>query len=158
LKKWIFGIVLLFVIGYGYYLFSLTVGNNTRDKSYENAQAIAYNNVGLQKPIDFYMYRGKEKWDVITGKNRNGTNIAVWIPLDKKNKVFSLPLKSGISKDEALEVLKQKREPYQIIHTKLGFENGTPLWEITYMNVRDKLCYFYVDFRSGDWLKSFDNL
>ena len=158
MKKWIFGVVLLLIVGYVYYLFSLIEGNNSRDKAFESAQSIAYNYVGLQNPKDFYMYRGKEDWDVITGENRNGTKIAVWVPLNKKNKTFSLPLKSGIKKEEALEVLKQNREPFKIIHTKLGCDKDTPLWEITYLNVRDKLCYFYVDFRTGEWLKSYDNL
>jgi uncharacterized protein YpmB len=158
LKKWIYGIVMLLVIAYGYYLYTLSAGNSSLNKAYEDAQLIAYNETGLQKPSDFYMYRGKEKWDVITGKNRNGTMVAIWIPLDKNSKIFALPLKSGITKDQALEVLKQQREPFQIIHTKLGCEQGIPLWEITYKNVKDKLCYFYVDFNSGKWLKSYDNL
>lgn len=158
MKKWIYSAVLLLVLGYGYYFISLSEGNTVRNKAFENAQSIAFNDNGMQNTKDFYLYRGNEKWDVITGKNSNGTMVAVWIPLDKKSKVFSLPLKSGISKDKAIEVLKQNREPFQIIHTKLGCERGTPLWEITYTNVRDKLCYFYVDFNSGKWFKSYDNL
>ena len=65
LKKWIYGLVILFIAGYGYYFFSLSGGNNPRDAAFKNAESVSYNAVGLNNPKDFYMYRGNEKWDVI---------------------------------------------------------------------------------------------
>ena len=111
----------------------------------------------LVKADDFQMYHGLETYYIVKGKNRAGTSIYVWIP-EKEGKIIVRKVKDGVSKEEAINKLKEEKNPKKIISVRLGMEKNIPLWEIYYRTEGNLINYYYVDFKTGEWLKKIENL
>ncbi|MBY0122619.1 DUF5590 domain-containing protein [Bacillus sp. S/N-304-OC-R1] len=111
----------------------------------------------LEKAKDFKVYHGQETYYIVKGKNRSGTNIYVWIP-EKEGQIIVRKVSDGVSKEDAINKLKEEKHPKEIISVRLGMEKNIPLWEIYYRTDGDLINYYYVDFKSGEWLKKIENL
>jgi uncharacterized protein YpmB len=118
---------------------------------------LAKEKVELSEVEDFHIYHGTETVSVLEGKNKKGENIIVWIP-EKSKKVIWDKRKNGISKEDAVQRLLEEKSPKKIISVKLGMENSIPLWEIYYRSENNLINYYYVDFKTGEWLKKIENL
>jgi uncharacterized protein YpmB len=118
---------------------------------------LAKEKVELNEVEDFHIYHGTETVNVIEGKNKKGENIIVWIP-EKSKKVMWDKRKNGISEEDAVQRLLEEKNPKKIISVKIGMENNIPLWEIYYRSENNLINYYYVDFKTGEWLKKIENL
>ena len=67
-------------------------------------------------------------------------------------------LTEGITKQQALAVLKDEAQVSKVLHAKLGFEEAGVVWEISYVNDSDDLNYVYILFEDGQWWKRILNL
>lgn len=123
----------------------------------EKAVALAKDKVNLSEVEDFHLYHGTETVSVIEGLNNKGEKIIVWVP-EKSKKVMVDKVKNGISREEAIERLLAEKNPKKIISVKLGMEKNIPLWEIYYRSENNLINYYYVDFKTGEWLKKIENL
>ncbi|UQX54599.1 hypothetical protein M5V91_01655 [Cytobacillus pseudoceanisediminis] len=71
----------------------------------------------------------------------------------KKGKIVTLKESEGISRNEAINRLKQEKNAAEIMSVRLGMEKNIPLWEIHYRSGSDLINYYYIDFKTGEWLK-----
>ncbi len=145
------------MIGLGVYLYIYHAADETRREAYAQAEKIGTKEAGLTKFDKFYMFNGSESWHVITGTDQSGEEIGVWIS-QKDGTVHTYPLSKGISSNQAIAEVSKTKTIKTIQHAMLGMEKEKPLWEITYLNEKDQLCYSYIDFVSGEWIKNFDNI
>lgn len=106
---------------------------------------------------DFHLYHGQETYYVVKGKNENGTNLYAWIP-EKEGRIIVRKQSDGVSKQEAIDKLLEEKNPQEIISVRLGMEKNIPLWEIYYRSEGNLINYYYVDFKTGEWLKKIENL
>ncbi|WP_066294383.1 cell wall elongation regulator TseB-like domain-containing protein [Bacillus sp. FJAT-29937] len=111
----------------------------------------------LWKAEDFQLYHGLETYYVIKGVNKAGTSIYVWVP-EKEGQIIVRKVTDGVSKQEAINKLKEEKNPKKIISVRLGMEKNIPLWEIYYRTEGNLINYYYVDFKTGEWLKKIENL
>lgn len=111
----------------------------------------------LVEAEDFTLYNGQDTYYVIKGKDDSGTGIYVWVP-EKEGKIIVRKQADGITKQEAINKLKEEKDPQEIISVRLGMLKDFPVWEIYYRSNGDLINYYYVDFKSGDWLKKIENL
>jgi uncharacterized protein YpmB len=94
---------------------------------------------------------------VIEGKNKKGEKIITWIPL-KTKQVVVLKASSGLSKEQAIKKLEETKSPKKIISVRLGMEKMIPFWEIYYLSDNNLINYYYINFKTGEWLKKIENL
>lgn len=123
----------------------------------KKAVQIAMEETELTKAEDFYLYNGQETYYVLKGKNEKGTNIYVWIP-EKEGRIIVRKQSDGASEKEVVSKLLEEKNPKEIISVRLGIEDNRPLWEIHYRSEGNLINYYYVDFETGEWRKSIENL
>lgn len=123
----------------------------------EKAVAIAGKEVQFSQIDDFHIYNGNESVYVIEGKNKKGEKIITWIP-EKTKKVIVLKASSGLSKQQAIKRLEETKSPKKIISVRLGMEKMIPFWEIYYISDNNLINYYYIQFKTGEWLKKIENL
>jgi uncharacterized protein YpmB len=157
MKKIILFLVLFIVIGIGVFIKVYANAQEPLNTAEEKAVSLAKEKVEFDEIEDFHIYHGTETVHVLEGKNKKGENIIVWIP-EKSKKVIWEKRKNGISKEGAVQRLMDEKGPKKIISVKLGMENNIPLWEIYYRSENNLINYYYVDFKTGEWLKKIENL
>ncbi|WP_404355325.1 DUF5590 domain-containing protein [Cytobacillus firmus] len=157
MKKILWGIIILIVISIGAGSFIYLNSTKPVRAAESKAVEIAKQETDLSEAEDFNLYHGAETFYVIEGKDHDGTSIYVWVP-EKKGKIVSLKQSDGISKNEAINRLKQEKNAAEIVSVRLGMEKNIPLWEIHYRSGSNLINYYYIDFKTGEWLKKIENL
>ncbi|RFU65511.1 peptidase [Peribacillus glennii] len=156
MKKWLIGtaVALLFVAGIiaGAYMNALGPKKDAAQDAFRAAKEAS----GLVTMDDFFIYNGKDSYNVVVGKTAGGEKQAVWLPNDANKKPFTANYDAGKSKNEILKIA--GKNPKEIISIKLGMENNTPLWEITYLDSSNRYNYDYYDFKTGEWLKYYRSI
>jgi len=148
--------VLVVLLGLFFYGKTYYDANKPKRIAFSEAQQIASNEYAMKQFDQFYYYSGNEAWNVITGKNEDNQAIGVWISRTSDG-TKSLPL-DGLTEQEAIGKLQANKDVGKIKKIVLGMEDDEPLWEITYLNAKDYLCYYYVDYYTGEMLRSYDNV
>jgi uncharacterized protein YpmB len=157
MKKIILFLVLFIVIGVGVFIKVYANAQEPLKTAEEKAVTLAKEKVEFDAVEDFHIYHGTETVNVLEGKNKKGDDIIVWIP-EKSKKVIWEKRKNGITKEDAVQRLMDEKSPKKIISVKLGMENNIPLWEIYYRSENNLINYYYVHFKTGEWLKKIENL
>jgi uncharacterized protein YpmB len=157
MKKIILFLALFIAICVGVFVKVYASAQEPLNAAEEKAVSLAKGKVELSEVEDFHIYHGTETVSVLEGKNKKGENIIVWIPA-KSKKVIWDKRKNGISKEDAVQRLLEEKSPKKIISVKLGMENNIPLWEIYYRSENNLINYYYVHFKTGEWLKKIENL
>ena len=112
----------------------------------------------LETVADFQIYNGNETVYVIDGKDKEGTDIFVWVP-EGDGPIIAKKQSEGISREQALQRLQANKDPHKIMSVRLGMEKNIPLWEISYRSEGDLLNYYLLDFETGEKeLKIIENL
>ncbi|WP_462405343.1 cell wall elongation regulator TseB-like domain-containing protein [Gracilibacillus sp. Marseille-QA3620] len=158
MKKVIWSIIILLLIGIGLLVQAIYAGDHDKQNAKEKAVKTATETANLTETADFYLYNGNETWSVVTGVNDEGKKVGVWIPDNKKEESKVLALSEGLSEKEAISLVKNKKKVKKIMAANLGMENGTALWEVIYKNNDDLYGYYYLNFKTGDLIRNYDNL
>jgi uncharacterized protein YpmB len=116
-----------------------------------------------QKAMDEYFikhinhitfYHGKKDYHVVDASLENGRHVFLWIPDKKGGRYLMRDVSDGYSKSEILNAFKSHVPYKKIISIRLGLEDDTPVWEITYIDNDGSYVFSYYDFETGDSIKS----
>lgn len=159
MKKWIWisSILIIVIIGFviNIYINALEPAKEARVK----AEEIALAETEIKTITDFSIYNGSSSYYVVKGTDKSGEKLVAWISeKEKDRKIIVIKEKDGITRDEAVQTLHENKNPEKIMTVKLGVENNIPLWEIYYRSKDDLINYYYIDFKTGEWLKDIQNL
>ncbi|QED48405.1 cell wall elongation regulator TseB-like domain-containing protein [Cytobacillus dafuensis] len=157
MKKIIIIFLIILAVGLGSGIFVYLKAVEPVKAAEKKAIEIALKETRLKEVDDFQLYNGQETYYVLKGKDKNGTALYVWIP-ENEGRIIVRNVKDGVTKQEALNKLKEEKNPKEIISIRLGIENNIPLWEIYYRTEGDLINYYYVDFETGKWRKNIENL
>ncbi|RUL55501.1 MULTISPECIES: DUF5590 domain-containing protein [Lysinibacillus] len=129
------------------------------NKIEKQAEELAVSSGKLEKVSDSYVYNGNKPYVTVFGEDENGKQKAIFVPVSlEENSIQEVFLQDGITKDQALSVLNNEVKAKEILHTKLGYEEVGPVWEITYTSDSENLNYVYILFEDGEWWKRILNL
>jgi uncharacterized protein YpmB len=157
MKKWIIIFILMVLVVSGIFMGIYVRAFSPVKSAQAKAVAIAERKVQFSQIDHFHIYNGNETVYVIEGKNKKGEKIITWIPL-KTKQVIVEKAKSGLSKEQAIKKLEETKSPKKIISVQLGMENNIPFWEIYYLSDNNLINYYYIHFKTGEWLKKIENL
>jgi uncharacterized protein YpmB len=157
LKKWIF--IGIGIIGCIILLFSVVYLNALKplDLAEEKAVAAAKKKVELTEIQDVQIYNGNETYYILKAKNNKKQNVIVWVS-EKNGKVLVSKSSEGITQQQAVNKLLEEESPQKIISVKLGMIKNRQCWEIYYISHNNLINYYYVDFKTGDWLRKIENM
>jgi uncharacterized protein YpmB len=157
LKKWIFigiGMVLLIVV------FFANVYLNAIDPvkiAEKKAVAAAKEKVGISSVQDVQIYNGNETYYILKAKDKKNINIIAWVP-EKGGNVIIRKASEGISQQEAIDRLFQEKDPKEIVSVRLAILKNRECWEIHYLSHNNLINYYYIDFKTGEWLRKIENM
>ncbi|KYD09237.1 DUF5590 domain-containing protein [Heyndrickxia sporothermodurans] len=146
MKKWIIGLCLLLLIVLGFSVNVYYQSTKPINKAESLAKKKAKEKANLVSMDQFYVYNGKESYYITVGKQKNGEKIAVWIPEKNSERVTIEKMSDGLSKQDAINKLKEKETPKKILGSRLGMLNNEPVWEISYLDQSSRLNYAYIYF------------
>lgn len=125
----------------------------------QKAEQFAMDTKALAVVEDSYVYNGNKPYVTVFGVDEYGKEKAIFVPMSlDENSMQEVFLAEGITKDEALKRFRNETAAKEILHTKLGFEQPGPVWEITYISESGSLNYVYLIHEDGQWWKRILNL
>jgi len=164
MKKWfVFSFILLIIIiiSGSIYVYMNTTKPITNDERKFIELAKEHGDLVEDISIDWFHYI--DAYSVITGKDRNGREMIVWI--NKKNdNVFTEEARKGQSREDIIDMLNNGQidglsnqdTPKEYIHVKLGMYEESPIWEVTYIDQRDRYTFLYLDFYTGKLFRKYN--
>lgn len=150
MKKWLIlvvGVILVVV------LFSLTVYKqvqNNKTEGFSEAIEKALEATSLVEVNETSTYSRNESFVVIDGLDEDGNEIYVFVP-DEDGEMIEIDAEDGITAEDAIQIVENDQKVSKILSTQIGIEDEKPLWEITYLDDKERLVYYYLDFKTGDY-------
>ncbi|PLR77169.1 peptidase [Bacillus sp. V3-13] len=157
MKKWIIIITICFLILIGLAANVYLNAVKPVKAAEEKAAAIANAKTDLQSMEDFSIFNGDETYYVVKGINSKNEKTIVWIP-EKGGKILERKEAKGISREEAIEKVREEKDPEKILSVRLGIIEKQPAWEIYSQSDGGLINYYYLDFDTGEWLTIIENL
>ena len=157
MKKW-------FLIGFGILILIIVFFTNTYltsidpiKKAEKKALSAAKKRVEISSVQDLQIYHGNETFYILRAKNDKNTDIIVWVP-EKGENVVVKKASEGISQQEAIDKLIQEENPKKIVAVRLAMLKSRQCWEIYYLSHNNLINYYYIDFKTGEWLRKIENM
>lgn len=148
----VFGIIFLAVLLFSAGIFKSALAQ--KEEGHETAAAAAKEKTNLTDAEKVETFVGKQKYYVVTGTDKHGKDMYVWVPADKKAKILSKKASDGISSGKAAKIVRDEGLVSKLNGVHPARENNVPLWEVTYINKSGQYSFSYVDFTSGKILKN----
>lgn len=160
MKKWLFFTMLLlfgFLIWQGYVFFQNVL--EPQKLQADKAANIIKRTYDVKEIHKITNYSGLSKsFQVAEVTTAADQKVYIWVS-DNGKETFIMNVKEGLSKEEVLEDLKAKENPKQIIRVTPGLEgsknNRLPVWEIVFLDQKNRYTFYYVNLRTGEYLQSY---
>lgn len=104
-----------------------------------------------------YVYSSAQKAVTVIGTDSEGKFKAVFVPMSGQE-IAETDLEGKITPQEARGIALQDMDVKEILHTKLGMENETAVWEVVFLTKNNKLNYVYISAADGSIWKRILNL
>ncbi|WP_034550021.1 DUF5590 domain-containing protein [Carnobacterium funditum] len=155
------GIISLLTITMGIVIiFSVFIYTKSRQplmQAREETTKIAQESSNLMTVNKFYWYNNKQTYFSVSGVNKKEESMMVIVE-QKGGKVIVLNPGEFISENEAKKIAYTEMKPKKMLETRIGLENGIPVWEVTYEQKNGKLGYYIVTAKDGKWVKDIKNI
>lgn len=160
MKNWlIFGVVFILSLSLVISVLVFWKSDAPFSEMEQQAESLALETKALATVSSSYVYHGNKPYITVFGLDENGREKAVFVPINMDERSMQqVLLETGVSEQQAIDVLQQEASVEKILHVKLGFEEPGVVWEITYISDTDKLNYVYILFEDGQWWKRILNL
>ncbi|MBN8190715.1 DUF5590 domain-containing protein [Bacillus sp. NTK074B] len=158
MKKVITIVVVLFiVIGVTSSVLIYQISRDPLDQEADMALKRVADETAIVKVENTSFYNGSKSYVVVTGENNTKEKLIAWVP-KKKGDIVEKKWADGITKDQAINKLKDEKKPKELLSVRLGYESVGPVWEMTYLDQQDNLNYYYLLFSTGEWWRKIENL
>lgn len=157
MKKWYWILLLGSIVLIGIVVKIYLNAVEPMQEAESRAVSIAKEETEITDITEFSLYHGSNSYYVVQGTDKDGKKLIAWIP-EKGGKIMVSAAQDGITESEAIDILYEKTSPEKIIDVRLGIEKNIPLWEIYYRTSNDKINYYYIDFETGEEVRSIMNL
>ncbi|RRK11081.1 hypothetical protein D1831_04510 [Lactiplantibacillus garii] len=124
----------------------------------KTAYSLAVSKGKLKTTTGFSQYNGDQSYYAVTGTNSKNVPVYAVINTNKKHQTTVVKQSAGISRTKALRKVWSKRNPSKVIKATLGKYDGEVVWEITYLNQKNNLCYEVLQYSNGSQIKSIMNI
>ncbi|MCP8968785.1 cell wall elongation regulator TseB-like domain-containing protein [Ectobacillus ponti] len=148
MKKWVAACIATAALLAAY---AMNIYNETMSQKIpggNKAVAAAEDKAALVKVSNVDYYHGKSSYAVVQGTDDAGEEWIVFVP-EGKGKTLMYMANEGISKRQARQMVTKEEQPREIINVKLGAEDETPLWVVTYIDQENRYAYYYMRFKDG---------
>ncbi|WP_422123396.1 DUF5590 domain-containing protein [Planococcus sp. X10-3] len=135
----------------------LILGNKPFSDVEKNAIAQVTGENLLTEVNRSYVYSNDQKSVTVIGTDGEGKLKAVFVPINGQE-MSETELTGKITAQEARGIALDDMEVKEVLHTKLGMENETAVWEVVFLTKNDKINYVYISAADGTIWKRILNL
>lgn len=135
----------------------LILGNKPFSDAEKDAIAMVKDENLLSDVSRSYVYSSAQRSVTVIGTDGEGRLKAVFVPLSGQE-LSEAELEGMITAQEARGIAVNDMDLKEILHTKLGMENETVVWEVVFITENGKMNYVYIDATEGTILKRILNL
>lgn len=128
-----------------------------RIQARHEAVAMAKKYANLTHEQQFYIYNRQTTYYTVAGTNKKGQKIYVVIP-KKGNQVNILAQNKGITADQAVQISKKHPQFKHLLNVGLGYYQDIPVWEVSYENKQNNLCFDLISYKDGKMIKAIQNI
>ena len=136
-------------------IFYLSQSERLRAK--DLAVEIAAQKVQFTKITDFYWFNTEETYYSLAGITTEGQQLYAIVSPDKKE-VTILQQDAVINEQEARSITKQAKHTDEILEARLGMIKDEPVWEVNYRTKNQRIGYYYISAKNGQWIKDIENI
>lgn len=157
MKKFIIGLAVLmgvFIVGS---IFVYQQSQAPYASAREESIAYVRERTDLTQPEEFYWYNGSETYFTVIGLTSDDEDM-IYIVRQNGGRIQSIPVSETVTKEEAIQQTRSNRSPDKILNATIGMFDDTPIWEISYRNENGRLGYYLIDLKTGEWLRTIDNI
>ncbi|HSJ37746.1 MAG TPA: DUF5590 domain-containing protein [Planococcus sp. (in: firmicutes)] len=104
-----------------------------------------------------YVYSSEQRSVTVIGRDSEGKLKAIFVPMSGQE-LSETELEGKVTAQEARGIALKDMEVKEVLHTKLGMENETAVWEVVFLAKNDKLNYVYISASDGSIWKRILNL
>lgn len=141
-------------------VFSIFLFNTSRQplkQAKAEAVKIAKETAGMETADTFYWYNNEETYFSVSGTNKKKEKLLVIVE-QKGGKVLTLKQGEFISEQAAKKIVWETKKPAELLETRVGIEEGIPVWEVAYKQKNGRLGYYVVTAKEGKWVKDIENI
>ena len=110
-----------------------------------------------EKITDFYWFNTEETYYSLAGITTEGQQMYAIVSPDKKE-VTVLQQDAVINEQEARSITKQAKNTDEILEARLGMIKDEPVWEVNYRTKNQRIGYYYISAKNGQWIKDIENI
>ncbi|GAA0353994.1 DUF5590 domain-containing protein [Alkalibacterium iburiense] len=157
MKKFIIGLVVLMSVLIVGSIYIYQQAHAPYASAKEESIAYVTDRTDLTQPDEFYWYNGSETYFTVKGLTSNNEEM-IYIVRQNGGNILSIPAEETLSKEEAIQQVKSQKNPEKILNATIGMIDGRPIWEISYRNENRRLGYYIIDLKTGEWMRTIDNI
>ncbi|GAA3188685.1 DUF5590 domain-containing protein [Lentilactobacillus kefiri] len=120
-------------------------------------ETIAKKYAGLRDVNSFYTSNLGKTYYSVSGIDNKNKNVFV-IVAKKGGTVTVINSSSGISEQQAKDVIQRQKHPSKFNGIGLTLIKSKPYWVASYMNSKGRLCFTTISFKNGQIYKSIENI
>jgi uncharacterized protein YpmB len=147
-------VVAMLIIAVWVFTFTYNSAREQYLDGHEKSKQLAIEKGKLSSIDEIETFYGQIKYHILSGENKQGERVYVWVPQTKKNQeVIVKKQSSGINEKEAISKVNQEYNPSEIMDVNLGMDEGIPIWEVKYKDQSDRYTFDFVNFNDGKIVK-----
>ena len=153
-KTIVLGTIIIFIFSlFAFYSYVKAPQKQAQRQAYALAKKYAH----VTKPTAFYWYNRDKTYFTVAGTNNEKEKVYVIIS-KKGNKINIYAQNKGITATKAQSIVTKLRKPKKIFKVALGLKDNEVVWEVSYRNAYNRLCYDLISFKDGTILKTIQNI
>ncbi|WP_246942122.1 hypothetical protein [Bacillus pinisoli] len=154
MRKWIVFLIVIIIISVWTTIDTYRSAHTYRNQITEKATATVKKQEPGLSVNEVSFYNGTKAYTIIYGTVDEQEQIFC-VPSEQEDEIIVVNPKKGITANEAINILKNDRNPVEIKSINLGIEQNVPIWEIIYVDQKNRYSYYYVTFKDGEFIKRY---
>lgn len=154
MKKWILisaSLLLAIMIGWGSWIYYSAV--SASDQIVNQLVTKAKQQYQLQHIKKVTYYHGTYPYHVIKAVNADSQTVYIWLS-EKHDVSLVRRAEQGWTQEQVKKHFLVNYQPKQLIDIRLGVEDQTPVWQITFVDAKDNYTFRYIRFADGLWYQT----
>lgn len=149
------GVLFVLILG-SYSLFFYAQRPLVRAES--EATAIAKEQAGIEKAMDFYWYNGGVDTYFTVGGYTNEEEYQYVVIKQNGGNTWTFSSQEIVTEEEAKSILLALKQPSDILEARIGMEKEEPFWEVAYQDGEGQLGYIIISARTGELIREFQDI
>lgn len=147
---WGLGVSLLLLFFLFIYIYIQIIQDKT--STFDHSKQAAIEETPLEVTNSVTRYHGEYRYDIVAGEGVDETKGYAFVPINNKDEdIFYQMLTNTTTEQEMLSSWKSSCNGCELISIQPAIDKGNPLWELTYVDDKNRYVLDYFLMKNGDF-------